>query len=282
MIRVISIMLLASAAATPALAAPDDRQARQQAREDRQQARDSRPERAERKVERVERKVEHVEQVEGNVDRKAAPRARLVEAPGHAKAVDRAGARDLQAVRDARRSDRSTARDLRPDQSPQVVAPIDPQQRVDANRDRREQRLQDARDRIAARHDPRPPVVSPTPLPGTQPPAPSVQRPTPAVQWNGSWRDNHHYNWSNWRKRNRWLFNLGFYNDPFGWGYRPYSIGWRMWPSYYSSQYWLNDPWRYRLPYAPPGYRWVRYFDDAVLVDTWSGQVVDVIHSFFW
>ena len=282
MFKVISIMLLASAAATPALAAPDDQQARQQAREERQQARDSRPERAERKVERVERKVEHVEQVEGNVDRKAAPRARLVEAPAHAKAVDRAGARDLQAVRDARRSDRSTARDLRPDQSPQVVSPIDPQQRVDANRDRREQRLQDARDRIAARHDTRPPVVSPTPLPGTQPPAPSVQRPTPAVQWNGSWRDNHRYNWSNWRKRNRWLFNLGFYNDPFGWGYRPYSIGWRMWPNYYSSQYWLNDPWRYRLPYAPPGYRWVRYWDDAVLVDTWSGQVVDVIHSFFW
>ena len=30
------------------------------------------------------------------------------------------------------------------------------------------------------------------------------------------------------------------------------------------------------------GHRWVRYWDDALLVDTWTGQVVDVIHSFFW
>jgi len=78
------------------------------------------------------------------------------------------------------------------------------------------------------------------------------------------------------------LFNFGFYRDPFGWGYQPFSIGWRMWPSYYSQSYWLNDPWQYRLPYAPPGYRWIRYYDDAILVDTWDGQVVDLIRDFFW
>jgi Ni/Co efflux regulator RcnB len=55
-----------------------------------------------------------------------------------------------------------------------------------------------------------------------------------------------------------------------------------MWPSYYRSSYWLSDPWRYRLPYAPPGYRWIRYYDDLVLVDTWDGRVVDVIYDFFW
>jgi len=27
---------------------------------------------------------------------------------------------------------------------------------------------------------------------------------------------------------------------------------------------------------------WVRYWNDAVLVDTWTGQVVDVVHNFFW
>ena len=72
------------------------------------------------------------------------------------------------------------------------------------------------------------------------------------------------------------------YYDPFGWGYQPYSIGWRMWPSYYRSNYWLNDPGQYRLPYAPPGTRWIRYYDDAILIDMWSGQVVDVIYNFFW
>ena len=60
-----------------------------------------------------------------------------------------------------------------------------------------------------------------------------------------------------------------------------FSIGWRLWPSYYSSNYWFN-PTQYGLPYAPPGYQWVRYYDDALLVDTWSGEVVDVINNFFW
>jgi len=27
---------------------------------------------------------------------------------------------------------------------------------------------------------------------------------------------------------------------------------------------------------------WVRYWDDAVLVDTFTGEVIDVIHNFFW
>ena len=29
-------------------------------------------------------------------------------------------------------------------------------------------------------------------------------------------------------------------------------------------------------------YRWVRYYDDALLVDIYSGEVVDVIYDFFW
>jgi hypothetical protein len=34
--------------------------------------------------------------------------------------------------------------------------------------------------------------------------------------------------------------------------------------------------------YAPRGFRWIRYWDDAVLVDTWTGEVIDVLHNFFW
>ena len=29
-------------------------------------------------------------------------------------------------------------------------------------------------------------------------------------------------------------------------------------------------------------YRWVRYYDDVLLVDIYSGEVVDVIYDFFW
>jgi hypothetical protein len=125
-------------------------------------------------------------------------------------------------------------------------------------------------------------VVSSTPREGTQPPLRTESRRRATTTWNTSWRHNDRYDWRRWRDRHRSTFHIGIYYDPFGWGYRPYQIGWRLWPSYYSSRYWINDPWQYRLPYAPPGYVWVRYWDDAILVDRWSGEVVDVIHNFFW
>ena len=102
------------------------------------------------------------------------------------------------------------------------------------------------------------------------------------IQWSSNWRHDGKYDWENYRHHHRSHFHLGFYYDPFGWGYSPFQIGWRMWPAYYGSNFWLNDPWSYRLPYAPPGTRWIRYYDDAILVDTWSGQVIDVIYNFFW
>ena len=127
--------------------------------------------------------------------------------------------------------------------------------------------------------------VGGTTPPGTQPPPPvqsQSYRPSHQTQWNGSWRNNNRYDWQNHRRRHRSLFHLGFYFDPYGWGYQPFSIGWRLWPSYYSRNYWISDPWMYRLPYAPAGYVWIRYWNDALLVDTWSGQVVDMIPNFFW
>jgi Ni/Co efflux regulator RcnB len=134
------------------------------------------------------------------------------------------------------------------------------------------------------------PVVGSIPRPGTQPPLPTSTRQSrtnrlssvTAQHWRNDWRSNHRYDWQNHRRHHRSLFHFGFYYDPFGWNYRHYSIGSRLWPSYYRSSFWLNDPWQYRLPYAPPGYRWIRYYDDALLVDTWDGQVVDVIYNFFW
>ena len=129
----------------------------------------------------------------------------------------------------------------------------------------------------------RTPVVSDTPREGTQPPLRTdFRRRTADVHWDTSWRHNRRYDWWSWRRTHRNFFHLGFYYDPFGWDYRPYSIGWRLWPSYFSSRYWISNPWEYRLPYAPPGYRWIRYYDDALLVDTWDGEVVDVIYNFFW
>jgi hypothetical protein len=101
-------------------------------------------------------------------------------------------------------------------------------------------------------------------------------------RWSRNWRDSNRYNWYSYRSRYGSLFRLGRYYDPYGYNYRRFSIGFNLWPSYYGSNYWLNDPWQYRLPPAYGPYRWVRYYDDALLVNIYDGQVVDVIHNFFW
>jgi Ni/Co efflux regulator RcnB len=99
--------------------------------------------------------------------------------------------------------------------------------------------------------------------------------------WNRDWRNDRRYDWRNYRDRHRSVFRLGIYYDPFGYGYRSFDIGYRLQPNYFGQQYWI-DPARYGLPFPPPGTSWVRYWNDALLVDTYSGEVVDVIHNFFW
>ena len=127
--------------------------------------------------------------------------------------------------------------------------------------------------------------VSPTPRFGTEPPAPTTaadRRAEPSTRWSSDWRHDRRYDWRDWRRRHRSRLHFGLYSDPFGWDYFRYGTGWRLWPSYYGSSYWLHDPWEYRLPPAYGPYRWIRYHDDALLVNIYTGEVADVIYDFFW
>ena len=102
------------------------------------------------------------------------------------------------------------------------------------------------------------------------------------TRWSDDWHRDRRYDWRRYRDRNRSVFRLGYYSDPFGWNYRRWSTGSYLYPSYYGSSYWLHDPWQYRLPPAYGPYRWVRYWNDALLVNVYTGQVVEVMHGFFW
>ncbi len=86
--------------------------------------------------------------------------------------------------------------------------------------------------------------------------------------WRG-YREDHRdlYRGSGWRSDNR---------------YRAFSPGVRIGLGYYQPRYYINDYGRYRLP--PPGYhqRWVRHYNDVLLIDVRSGYVVDVIRNFYW
>jgi hypothetical protein len=102
--------------------------------------------------------------------------------------------------------------------------------------------------------------------------------------WQRGWRNDGRYDWQGWRTRNRGLFHIPRYAPPrgYGYGYRLFSPGYRLDPFFYSQNYWLADPWDYRLPPAYGPYRWVRYYNDVLLVDITRGVVVDVIRDFFW
>jgi hypothetical protein len=117
---------------------------------------------------------------------------------------------------------------------------------------------------------------------GATPPRGDLRNAAVAQHWREDWRRDRRYDWRSHRRQNRSLFRVGIYIDPFGWNYRRFNIGWNLYPSYYSSRYWLNDPWNYRLPRVPYGFRWVRYHGDALLVDLRRGRVVDVLYDVFW
>jgi hypothetical protein len=99
--------------------------------------------------------------------------------------------------------------------------------------------------------------------------------------WNRDWRNDRRYDWRRYRDQHRSTFRIGIYYDPFGYNYRRYDIGYRLSPAYYGQNYWFDSQ-MYGLPYPPPGTQWVRYWNDALLVDIYTGEVVDVIQNFFW
>ncbi|MCC2977533.1 RcnB family protein [Sphingomonas sp. PL-96] len=110
------------------------------------------------------------------------------------------------------------------------------------------------------------------------------------VERRGEWRrDDRRYardhrwgrnDWRDYRTQNRRLYARGGWQAPFR--YSTFRAGGRIAPSYYGTRYVIADPWRYRLPPVRPGQRWVRHYDDVLLVDQRRGRVVDVIRGFYW
>jgi Ni/Co efflux regulator RcnB len=249
--------LLASVAASPALGAaygqPTSNRAERTERartQQQQQKQSARPERSRSRTEtraRPSTRTTSRPNNRANVGRPATPVARVQQPRPNARVTPTVEERRARAV------ERRTTRTQAPTRAPApTVTP------------------------------PRRPAVSNVPRPGTEPPLRTQARPTPRPHWNSSWRNDRRYDWRDWRRRHHSRFHLHLYVDPFGWGYHRYWIGWRMWPQFYASRYWIADPWMYRLPPAPPGTRWVRYYNDALLVDLWTGEVIDVLHDFFW
>lgn len=71
------------------------------------------------------------------------------------------------------------------------------------------------------------------------------------------------------------------YHYPRGWHYRKWAIGAILPALFLANEYYYDDYAGAGLQVPPPGYRWVRYGPDLLLVNVRTGQVEDVVEDAF-
>jgi Ni/Co efflux regulator RcnB len=95
-----------------------------------------------------------------------------------------------------------------------------------------------------------------------------------------------HTDWSRYHRSfnapRRFHFRGGVYHRPPGFRYRRWSFGDFLPSLYWGSSYWINDFYYYDLMPPPAGTVWVRYGDDAVLIDRFTGEVIQVEYGIFF
>jgi Ni/Co efflux regulator RcnB len=120
-------------------------------------------------------------------------------------------------------------------------------------------------------------------------------RTKPAVRDNPTVRNDDRPNWSNKDRRPRVdvrRYNRNFtatrryrvesYRQPYGYSYRRWNYGQRLPRHYYVRNFWLTNFLFYGLFTPPPGYIWVRYGPDALLIDEYTGEIVQVQYDIFY
>jgi len=82
------------------------------------------------------------------------------------------------------------------------------------------------------------------------------------------------------RQSHRAVYNRGKWNAPFR--YQRWDSGSQLRREYYAPRYYINNPRAYRLRPVASNLRWVRHYDDVLLVNIRTGRVMEVHRGFFW
>ena len=70
------------------------------------------------------------------------------------------------------------------------------------------------------------------------------------------------------------------YEPPYpGWRYAPVAVGQRLSPAFLAPRYLIAEPARQGLPAARGNRRWIRYGEDALLVDLRTQRVVQAVRN---
>lgn len=72
------------------------------------------------------------------------------------------------------------------------------------------------------------------------------------------------------------------YIRPRGWYSHRWIYGDILPTIFWTRNYWITDFWLFGLPIPPRGYVWVRYGDDALLVQIASGIILQVIYGVYY
>ena len=86
--------------------------------------------------------------------------------------------------------------------------------------------------------------------------------------WQRNFRAHRRYRWRPYRR-------------PHGWYYRRWEFGMILPLIFWTRDDCILDYWEFGLPDPPYGFVWVRYGDDALLVNVRSGYILQVVYGLF-
>jgi Ni/Co efflux regulator RcnB len=76
-------------------------------------------------------------------------------------------------------------------------------------------------------------------------------------------------------------YHIGVYHRPVGWVPHRWVFGEVLPRAYWAAPFILADYWLFALEVPPPGYEWVRDDTDALLVNTQTGEILQVEYGVF-
>lgn len=93
-------------------------------------------------------------------------------------------------------------------------------------------------------------------------------------------RQEYREDWQDYRKDHRNVFRGQRFNAPFK--YRTFNTGVRLNSGYYAPRYYVNNYSTYRLRAPGVNQRYVRHYNDLLLVNVRNGVVVRSYRNFYW
>jgi Ni/Co efflux regulator RcnB len=76
-------------------------------------------------------------------------------------------------------------------------------------------------------------------------------------------------------------YHVGPFHPPEGWSPRRWSYGEVLPRAYWGPEYYIGDYWLFGLEVPPAGYEWVRDGNDALLIDTNTGEILQVEYDVY-